>query len=168
MSKVATKPRKPAAKKAQPVAVRKPTWVLEDICDEIRDGKLMSEISRSRGLTRLALKQWLSKRPDWRAAVAEAREEAADTYAEMADEVLMDIQADSTPAEVTRARERAHQLRWKAKAMKPTVYGEKPTAAVTINMDPMGKLLEEIQHRGSRLPLAGIGVTEGVTDVEPR
>lgn len=80
------------------------------------------------GLTKF--KKFIKEGETRSARVREALDSSADTYADMAEQVLKDAPRD--PIEMQRARELAQHYRWKAKVRRPKDYGDRVQNDVTI------------------------------------
>jgi hypothetical protein len=157
-------------KKLEPLAVTQKiigVYDIESICAKIRAGDSMIKIAREVGRDHSSLIEFLRSRPDWRAAVDEARAYAAHAYVDLAEQVIADLPKNAGPAELFRARELAHHYRWKAKTLGRYIYGDHAKPAAPTDADPLSTLVRAIQQRGSRLPVQGLGAAQPITDVEP-
>ena len=98
---------------------------IEEAISLILDGYTDKDIAKHFGInSRSTVTKFLNK-SNHSARVREARIDSADAIADKAEEVLRDLKPDSTPAEVSRARELAQHYRWLSKVRKPKVYGDK-------------------------------------------
>ena len=98
---------------------------IEEAISLILDGYTDKDIAKHFGIkSRSTVTKFLNQ-SNHSARVREARTDSADAIADKAEEVLRDLKPDSTPAEVSRARELAQHYRWLSKVRKPKVYGDK-------------------------------------------
>jgi hypothetical protein len=95
---------------------------IEQICEWIAEGVSYRDITKKLGISLGALTWWIDGTPERSRACACAREVAAQTYDEMALEV---IEGAADPFELSKAKEMAVHYRWRAKAANPKRYGEK-------------------------------------------
>ena len=107
---------------------------IDAICALIEEDVGESAIANKIGCSRQSLNAWINADPQHSARVRVSREQSAQDCDYKAEEVLLAIRSDSSPAEVTRARELASHYRWRAKVRNPRNYGDKQevTAAVTV------------------------------------
>lgn len=95
------------------------------ILDLIEDGETQRDIAGKIGVDRRQLRTWISAVEDRRLAVQAAIEDSASTEDQRALQVLQELPADATPAQIAQARELASHYRWRAKVRNQKVYGEK-------------------------------------------
>jgi AcrR family transcriptional regulator len=95
---------------------------INQICEWITEGVSYRDIAKRLGISLGALTWWIDGKPERSHACACAREVAAQTYDEMALEV---IESAADPFELSKAKEMAVHYRWRAKAANPKRYGEK-------------------------------------------
>lgn len=96
---------------------------LDVICDNIADGKSLTSIAASIGVSKGSLLTWLTATTDRSARVVEARSVTAWHWDEEAQSVIEKAKAD--PVEMTRARELASHFRWRASKINPKVYSDR-------------------------------------------
>jgi hypothetical protein len=95
---------------------------IEDVIEQIIDGKTFREIAEGFDCSLSHFHRFLSK-AEHSARVKEALEISSNSYADKAEEVLINAEKDSI--EMTRARELAQHYRWKASKRSPKKYGDK-------------------------------------------
>jgi len=95
---------------------------IESVITALIEGLTYRKIARINGVSLSALYDFLMK-PEHSARVREAKDIAATTAADMAEEVLLD--AGDSAIEIQRAKELAQHYRWKAKVLAPKRYGDK-------------------------------------------
>lgn len=103
---------------------------IDIICEMIVEGKSITEIAKRLNVNRMTIIE-VSAKPDYSARVREARINAADKFAEMAEEVLSKLKPKSTMIEMQKARELASHYRWKASKLAPKRYGDKIEQEIT-------------------------------------
>lgn len=107
---------------------RLPRQILEStgidrICEMIIEGKLLREIARELGIKgHASLIKWINDDEARAKAVEAARKLAAFDYDEQALEV---IRAAKNKIQISRAREEASHLRWRASKMNPKQFSDK-------------------------------------------
>lgn len=104
------------------------------VIERISDGESYRQIAASLGVPKSKLVEWLHETPDRSRACACAREEAADSYDEMALEELRSADREN----ITVAREIASHLRWRAKAANPKRYSDKLQLDATVETKIVG------------------------------
>lgn len=114
------------------------------ICELVRDGVSLTEISERVGVSKGSLLRWMHEDLDRSARIHQARRETAWHWDEEAEKTIRRAQNDQ--GELTRARELAHHYRWRAAKINPQ-YGDK--TAVT-NADGTGDLVINIQRFGKK------------------
>lgn len=96
---------------------------IDRICEMIIEGKLLREIARELGIKgHASLIKWINDDEARAKAVEAARKLAAFDYDEQALEV---IRAARNKIEISRAREEASHLRWRASKMNPKQFSDK-------------------------------------------
>lgn len=95
---------------------------IDAICAQIRDGLSMTSIAHAAGVSFGTLSNWLAKSVERSAHARDARAAAAQLWDEMA---LDGIQAAADNFQLTKARDAAHHLRWRASKVAPRDYGDK-------------------------------------------
>lgn len=105
---------------------------IEKVLDLIHEGLTYRQIASEFDVKLSTLADFVAK-PEHSARVRGALQVSADTYADKAEQVLIDAKSDKN--EIQRARELSQYYRWKASKRNPKQYGEKQelnvTAAVT-------------------------------------
>jgi len=100
---------------------------IDGLCDRIINGESQRKICASLGITLAIMGRWIALDPDRSARVREARMQAADAYADMAEDDLEALPARPEPGEVAKARELASHRRWKAAMANPERYAPRQT-----------------------------------------
>ena len=95
---------------------------VEKLIDLIYDGKTYRQMADFFGVKLATLSDFVAK-PEHSARVKEALKASADTYADMAEQVLKD--AKSNIVEIQRAKELSQYYKWKASKRSPKEYGDK-------------------------------------------
>lgn len=95
---------------------------IETIIELITEGKTYREIAMDLKVPKTVLMDFTAN-PDHSARVREALEYSADTYADKAEQVLID--AKSNLVEIQRAKELAQHYRWKASKRSPKRFGDR-------------------------------------------
>lgn len=129
---------------------------IDFILAEILEGKSTFRIAKENGWKKTTLTDFLAK-SDHSARVEKARKLSAETFADMAEEVLLN--AESNAVEIARARELSQYYRWRARVSEPKKYGdkvdvtsdgEKLNQTVTIvpfgNMPPLANSESEVEN----------------------
>ena len=97
---------------------------IELIIDDLIDGLSYRQIALKYNVKLSTLHDFVSK-PEHSARAKNALEISAQTYADQAEQILLDIQPDSTPIEMARARELSQYYKWKAAKRNPRALGDK-------------------------------------------
>jgi hypothetical protein len=95
---------------------------IEALCDKLIEGQPQRKIAADIGVGIATLSGWIAADLERSARAREARIASSRTFDEMAESEIR--QADD-PFKLSRAKELAHHLRWKASKMAPKEYGEK-------------------------------------------
>lgn len=95
---------------------------IELLIDMIIDGKTYRQMADIFGVKLSTLSDFVAK-PEHSARVKEALKTSSDTYADKAEQVLID--AKSNLIEVQRAKELSQYYKWKASKRNPRDYGDK-------------------------------------------
>lgn len=95
---------------------------LDRIVELITEGKTYEQIAKELKVPKTTLMDFTAK-PDHSARVREALEYSADSYADKAEQVLID--AKGTLVEIQRAKELAQHYRWKSSKRSPKRYGDR-------------------------------------------
>jgi transposase len=97
---------------------------IESIYNDLIDGLSYRQIALKYKVKLSTLHDFVSK-PEHSARAKSALEISAQTYADQAEQVLLDIQPDSTPIEMARARELSQYYKWKAAKRNPRGFSDK-------------------------------------------
>lgn len=111
----------------------------EVIC-KIEDGQSIASIAASVGKDRSQLSKWLRADETRSARAREAREASADAHDEAAESVIRNA---SDPFELSKAKEMAHHLRWKATKIAPRRYGDKLALGGADDLPPIKTISDE-------------------------
>lgn len=135
---------------------------IENICDDIIDGKSYRDIAQSLGVGTSSLHAWLAVDPERSARARAALTESAMSCDDEALAVLKDPQVD--PA---RAREIASHLRWRARVRDQAKYGEKlqvdqRTEVINLSAQEIARQRAEIQKKLDAAKAAGLLPAPGV------
>jgi transposase len=95
---------------------------IDTICERIHEGDFLRDIAIRIGVSIGSLSAWLAADPERSARAREARRATAQLWEEKAAQVIEDAE---DAFELAKARELAHQYRWKASKMNPREYGDK-------------------------------------------
>ena len=98
----------------------------EQVAEWIADGRSYREIARTAEVGLGSLCMWIDAEPERSHACARARETSAQAFEDQAQEYIHDA-ADQF--ELSKAKELAIHLRWRAKVNNPRRYGERTTIA---------------------------------------
>lgn len=95
---------------------------IDAICERITNGESITAIANSFGLDQGSLRYWIASEPSRSVRMREAR---AITAAACDDEALQRIDDATDNFSLSKAKEAAHHLRWRASKIAPREYGEK-------------------------------------------
>lgn len=95
---------------------------IEKVCAAVIDGTMLTRIAESVGLSKSALLSWIDSDDVRSARVREARNQAAGSWDERAEQVIEDA---GDPFSLAKARELAQHYRWRASKIGHKVYGDK-------------------------------------------
>lgn len=95
---------------------------LDDLCTRIEGGESLTAIAQSLDVHVANLTRWIAAETQRSARAREARIASAAIFDEMA---LAELRLAADPFELSRAKEVAHHLRWKASKTNPREYGDK-------------------------------------------
>lgn len=95
---------------------------IDEIISMLIEGKTYRQIADSLGVALTTLHDFTS-RSEHSARAREALEYSSDTYADKAEQVL--IEAEKDMIEISRARELSQYYKWKASKRSPKKYGDK-------------------------------------------
>lgn len=106
---------------------------IDVICALILDGNMLADIARAFSVSRSTLHYWIADPsvPERSARVKEARTVAAAAWDEKAEALLRDAKDNF---ELMKAKELSHHYRWRAKAIAPRDYGDRPLTDEKANM----------------------------------
>lgn len=96
---------------------------INEVCEKLIDGETYRKIAEYYNITLSKLHRFLSI-PEHSARAREALIISADSYADMAEQVLLDAK---TNTQIYKARELSQFYKWKAATRYPKVYGNKQT-----------------------------------------
>lgn len=108
---------------------------IDTVCDQIVDGMTYRGMAAHYGVSQLTLHKFLSEQKH-SARAREAFIISADSYADKAEQVLLDAKKDSL--DLMRARELSQFYKWKAAKRYPKKFGEK--LDVTTNEESLNKI----------------------------
>lgn len=108
---------------------------IEAVCDMLRDGANFQRVGKRAGVSKKTVWRWVHESAVREKDVKRALEEAAEAFDQEAEHVLR------TMKDVSRARELANHLRWRARARNPRVYSEKHQ--IGLDDDTLKHLSEE-------------------------
>lgn len=135
----------------------------EALFARVAAAETIGEICASLGVNRATFYRWVSANEERRKAFDSAREDSADTYAEMSLETLRTPVASSH--EATMAKALADRQAWMAEKLGRRVYGSDPAVNITNNNLSLGDLhLDALRKFGTVLqgkPVAEIPTTTG-------
>ena len=97
---------------------------IEVIYNDLIDGLSYRQIADKYKIKLSTLHDFVSK-PEHSARAKSALEISAQTYADQAEKILLDIEPDSTPVEMARARELSQYYKWKAAKRNPRSFSDK-------------------------------------------
>lgn len=103
----------------------------EGFCDLILEGHSCRGIAQRMGISLGSMNYWIESDVDRSQACAKAREAAAQTYDEIAVELIEQAQDQFALA---KAKELAVHYRWRAKAINPRKYGDKLQSDMNLNV----------------------------------
>jgi predicted transcriptional regulator len=112
----------------------------DDVITAIERGKSLTRVASELGITRQSLSEWLESDACRSARARSARENAAEAYDEDATRL---IEGAADPFELSKAKEMAHHLRWRASKIAPKRYGEKLAIGGADDLPPMKTMSDE-------------------------
>ena len=120
--------------------VRYDEGLAELICDQIVEGKSLRTICQGEQMPdRKSVRRWVKDRPEFALLYAEAKEDAADAFAEE----LIEISDEAVPTDdrgrldagtVQKQRLKIDTRKWIASKLKPRSYGDKLDVALSGNV----------------------------------
>lgn len=96
----------------------------DELINLIDSGKFLIEIAREWRVDNGDLNRWIAADNQRSASARLARKNQAIFWDYQAEQVLKNLPADGTPAQIVRARELASHYRWRAKCFNPGDYGD--------------------------------------------
>jgi hypothetical protein len=137
-------PGKKAKVGAKPVAKDKLDALgIEWLCAQIAEGRTMTAAAKDAGVSIGTLISWVEAVPERSARTREARSYAAKLWDEKA---LEGIEGADNVFALSKAKEVAHHLRWRASKIAPKEYGDKLAVG---GADDLSPLAVEIVRFGS-------------------
>lgn len=98
------------------------------VCDLLLDGNTYIRIAEAYSISRSSLLRWIESDPERSARARIARIKAAAAWDELAEKGIAEA---TSKFELEKAREIAHHYRWRAKAIAPRDYGDRPVLEET-------------------------------------
>ena len=102
--------------------------------DQIASGVTVAELARQYGCTRSYVSRSLNSVPEYAAALAKARGEAADALVEQGLEMVDGLSGASSPTEIAATREKVQWRKFMAGSMNQDRYGTRPQNNVTLSI----------------------------------
>jgi len=102
--------------------------------DQIASGITVAELARQYGCTRSYVSRSLNSVPEYAAALAKARGEAADALVEQGLEMVDGLSGASSPTEIAATREKVQWRKFMAGSMNQERYGTRPQSNVTLSI----------------------------------
>jgi len=102
--------------------------------DQIASGVTVAELARQYGCTRSYVSRSLNSVPEYAAALAKARGEAADALVEQGLEMVDGLSGASSPTEIAATREKVQWRKFMAGSMNQERYGTRPQNSVTLSI----------------------------------
>jgi len=102
--------------------------------DQIASGVTVAELARQYGCTRSYVSRSLNSVPEYAAALAKARGEAADALVEQGLEMVDGLSGASSPTEIAATREKVQWRKFMAGSMNQERYGTRPQSSVTLSI----------------------------------
>jgi len=102
--------------------------------DQIASGVTVAELARQYGCTRSYVSRSLNSIPEYAAALAKARGEAADALVEQGLEMVDGLSGASSPTEIAATREKVQWRKFMAGSMNQERYGTRPQSSVTLSI----------------------------------
>jgi len=109
----------------------------EWLYDQAASGMTIAEIARQYGCTRGYVSRAINGVPEYKAALENAREEAADALVEQGLEMVDGLSAQSSSNEIAATREKVNFRKFMAGSMNQNKYGTRPQSNVTISIGDM-------------------------------
>ncbi len=129
--------------------------------DQIASGVTVAELARQYGCTRSYVSRSLNSVPEYAAALAKARGEAADALVEQGLEMVDGLSGASTPTEIAATREKVQWRKFMAGSMNQERYGTRPQSNVTLSigdlhLDALRKFSADMKRVNSEAEAATI------------
>ena len=102
--------------------------------DQIASGVTVADLARQYGCTRSYVSRSLNSVPEYAAALAKARGEAADALVEQGLEMVDGLSGASSPTEIAATREKVQWRKFMAGSMNQDRYGTRPQSNVTLSI----------------------------------
>jgi len=102
--------------------------------DQIASGVTVADLARQYGCTRSYVSRSLNSVPEYAAALAKARGEAADALVEQGLEMVDGLSGASSPTEIAATREKVQWRKFMAGSMNQDRYGTRPQNNVTLSI----------------------------------
>lgn len=102
--------------------------------DQIASGVTVADLARQYGCTRSYVSRSLNSIPEYAAALAKARAEAADALVEQGLEMVDGLSGASSPTEIAATREKVQWRKFMAGSMNQDRYGTRPQSNVTLSI----------------------------------
>lgn len=114
------------------------------ICAAVASGELVRVALERAGVSRGEQYAYLVSEPGARVEWDAAREQSADSFADMA---LSEAMASYTPAESAHARTRIDTYKWAARIRNPRLYSDKQTLDVNVRTVDLTRIIHEANER---------------------
>jgi len=102
--------------------------------DQIASGVTVADLARQYDCTRSYVSRSLNSIPEYAAALAKARGEAADALVEQGLEMVDGLSGASSPTEIAATREKVQWRKFMAGSMNQDRYGTRPQSNVTLSI----------------------------------
>lgn len=102
--------------------------------DQIASGVTVADLARQYNCTRSYVSRSLNSIPEYAAALAKARAEAADALVEQGLEMVDGLSGASSPTEIAATREKVQWRKFMAGSMNQDRYGTRPQSNVTLSI----------------------------------
>lgn len=116
---------------------------IEEICRRLEDGDSVAQIARSLKIDRRELDRFMNLPENYQQAL-DAQRESGRYWDLAAEDAIDEIQDDSGPGTIAKAREKAAHYRWRAKAYQPKRYGDK--VEHTVIPMPLNEVEERLKY----------------------
>ena len=102
--------------------------------DQIASGVTVAELARRYECSRSYISRALNENPEYKVALASAREDAADALVEQGLEMVDKLNGDSTTNEIAATREKVNWRKFMAGSFNQGRYGTRPQTNVTLSI----------------------------------